>query len=235
MRENLAKAKQWLLQDEGNFDNDPDDPGGPTKYGITIYDYRSWFKKPQATAADVERLTIEEAFEIYEERYWKPCSCDLLPSGIDYFTYDSGMLSGTGTAIRWLQRAIGAVPDGIIGPKTLAALGRDHPLDVLAKMEALRRMRLRTLPTWWKYGRGWTNRVNKSVARAKKLIADAPNAEKLAELHPTPALPAGDASPRKAPILSTPEEVTLDGNSTSLASGAPATAQGGQPGDSSTA
>lgn len=187
MKETLAKARLWVQQDEGGYSNDADDPGGPTKFGIDIRDYRSYID-PQGTAADVEKLTIEKAFEIYKERYWDTCSCDLLPVGVDYFTFDSGLLSGVGTAIRWLQRSVGATPDGFIGPKTLAAIDKDHPLDIVLKMEALRRQRLRTLSLWSIYGRGWTNRVNKATLRAKKLIAEVPA---LVESHPTPAVPVG--------------------------------------------
>lgn len=216
MKATQLNAQRWVEQDEGGYGDDPNDPGGPTKFGITIYDFRSWFKAPEATAEDVAALKIEDAFEIYASRYWAPCSCDLLPPGVDYFTFDSAILSGTGPAIRWVQRAVGALPDGNIGPKTLAALNADHPLDIVAKMEALRRSRLRSLPTWVHFGRGWTNRVNKAVSRAKKLIADAPNALELAQAHPTPAVPGdGVPGPSKAPINPTPEEVTLNGKASS--------------------
>lgn len=169
MRETLEKAKLWVEQDEGGYTNEAKDPGGPTKYGIDFRDYHAYID-PKGTAEDVARLTLEEAFKIYEERYWNPCSCNLLPIGIDYFVFDSALLSGVGTAIRWLQRAVGANADGKIGPKTLAAIAKADPLTTLTKIEAYRRARLHTLPQWNVYGRGWTNRVNKSTMRAKKLI-----------------------------------------------------------------
>lgn len=205
MKDTLASAEQWVKLDEGGYGNDPNDHGGPTKYGITIEDYRENVN-PHGTAADVSRLTIDQAFKIYVTRYWNPCDCDLLPVGVDYFTFDSAILSGTGTAIRWLQRAVGAVPDGQIGPKTLAAVAADHPMDILLKMEALRRQRLRTLAQWPIYGRGWTNRVNKSKTRALKLIKAQPALE---ESHPTPAVPAGPITQVAAPISPAPEGPTL--------------------------
>lgn len=215
MKDTREQAKHWLEQDEGGFTNERTDPGGPTKFGITIHDYRSFFQKPQATAKDVENLTIEQAFEIYDKRYWDPVSADLLPYGVDYFTFDSGMLNGVGTAIRWLQRAVGASPDGIIGPKTLDAIGRDHPLDILVKMEALRRQRLRSLALWSVYGRGWTNRVNKAMVRARKLISSHPG---LDAAHPTPSTPQGKVTEKQAVLDPKPEEAILVPSSATSAS-----------------
>lgn len=169
MRQTLEQAKLWVSLDEGGYSNEPHDPGGPTKFGIDFRDYHAYID-PKGTAEDVKNLTLDQAFKIYEDRYWNPCSCNLLPVGVDYFTFDSALLSGVGAAIRWLQRAVGAEPDGKIGPKTMAKVAEADPLSVLTKMEAYRRARLHTLANWSVYGRGWTNRVNKATARAKKLI-----------------------------------------------------------------
>lgn len=190
MKETRNDAEVWVKADEGGYSNDPHDRGGPTKYGITIWNYREYFKKPKATAADVKTLTLDQAFEIYRKGYWDPVHADDLPFGVDYFTFDCAIHSGPGAAIRWLQRAVGVVPDGVIGPKTLEAVRSDHPLDIVAKMESLRRMRLRSLPSWRYYSRGWTNRINKAASRARKLIAAHPE---LQDAHPTPAEHIGDA------------------------------------------
>src|SRR5512146_2878001 len=58
-----------LLAHEGGYSNHPNDPGGPTNFGITIFDYRKSVK-PGATAADVRAMTVEEAKRIYRTRYW---------------------------------------------------------------------------------------------------------------------------------------------------------------------
>ena len=46
------EALRRLLAHEGGYTDHPSDPGGPTNFGITIYDYRKYVK-PNATAADV--------------------------------------------------------------------------------------------------------------------------------------------------------------------------------------
>jgi len=56
-----------LLQHEGGYTNHPDDPGGPTNFGITIADYRR-YAKPDATAADVRAMPVDVAKTIYRKR-----------------------------------------------------------------------------------------------------------------------------------------------------------------------
>jgi len=169
MIKNWPAAEAWVKLDEGKFTNDPDDPGGPTNFGITIHDYRAYIN-PNGTAADVARMKFEQAATIYKQRYWDPCKCDLLPSGVDYMVFDTAILQGVMTSTRFLQRVLGVDADGLIGPKTLGALDGKDPRTLLNGIETLRRQRLRLSPKWWKYGKGWTNRVNKAVLRARKLV-----------------------------------------------------------------
>lgn len=44
-------------------------------YGITIYDYRKYVK-PDATAADVRAMSVDQAKAIYRKRYWDAQRCD---------------------------------------------------------------------------------------------------------------------------------------------------------------
>ena len=47
---NYDDALARLIAHEGGYSNHPDDPGGPTNFGITIADYRRYVK-PSATTA----------------------------------------------------------------------------------------------------------------------------------------------------------------------------------------
>jgi len=69
------EALRRLLVHEGGYTNHPSDPGGPTNFGITIYDYRRYVK-PGATAADVKAMKVEEAKRIYRAKYWDAQRCD---------------------------------------------------------------------------------------------------------------------------------------------------------------
>jgi lysozyme family protein len=147
-----------VLAHEGGYTDHPDDPGGPTNFGITISDYRKYVKR-DASAADVRAMALDEAKAIYRAKYWDALCCDALPPGLDYAVFDYGVNSGIGRAVKVLQRLLGVADDGAIGPTTLAAAtNRATP----ALIEAICDERLRflqSLRTWRVFGKGWGRRV----------------------------------------------------------------------------
>jgi lysozyme family protein len=113
-----------ILRREGGFVNRADDPGGPTNMGITQVDLAGWRGHP-VTVADVQNLTRQEAEDIYTHRYIaEPGFGNLQDLNLRALLVDSGVLCGTQTAIRFLQRALGVVDDGVLGPQTLNAVWR---------------------------------------------------------------------------------------------------------------
>jgi lysozyme family protein len=147
-----------LLAHEGGYSDHPSDPGGPTKFGITIHDYRRHVKA-DATAADVRTMPREAAKTIYRAKYWAALACDALPPGLDYCVFDYGVNSGIARAAKVLQRLVGVADDGRIGPVTLAAVGRRDAGELVARMCDERLAFLRSLRTWAVFGRGWGRRV----------------------------------------------------------------------------
>ena len=101
-----------LLVHEGGYTNHPADPGGPTNFGITISDYRKYVK-PDATAADVRAMKVDEAKAIYRAKYWDAQRCDELPAGVDYAVFDYGVNSGIGRSGKVLRRVLGLSDDGL--------------------------------------------------------------------------------------------------------------------------
>lgn len=55
------KEIQKTIQLEGGYVNDPDDPGGETKFGIS---------KRAFPHVDIASLTKEQAAELYKDKYW---------------------------------------------------------------------------------------------------------------------------------------------------------------------
>lgn len=95
-----------IIEREGGLSEHPDDPGGITKYGITLLTLQQWRYPHTVTAEDVRALTVEEATEIYRERYVKPWAHLSAPS-LREQAIDITVNSGRRTAQILLQRADG--------------------------------------------------------------------------------------------------------------------------------
>lgn len=91
-----------LVHEGYKYENVPGDPGGPTKYGITIYDVRKYLKKG-ATANDVRNLSLDDAKAIYRAHYWDAVDADNLPAGVDYSVFDYAVNAGLGRALPALR------------------------------------------------------------------------------------------------------------------------------------
>jgi lysozyme family protein len=159
MQSSYDAALARVLAHEGGYTNHPDDPGGPTNFGITIFDYRKYVKA-DAGAADVRAMKLDQAKAIYRAKYWDALRCDDLPAGLDYAVFDYGVNSGVSRAAKVLQRLLGAPADGVIGPVTLAA-ARDCDCErAVAALCEERLGFLRALRTWPVFGKGWGRRVD---------------------------------------------------------------------------
>jgi len=160
--ENFERALALVLVHEGGCDDDPNDPGGRTKAGITHIDYDAYRKRKGLPLRDVFKMEDSERDEIYRTQYWDKVSADDLPSGLDYVVFDGAINSGVAQSVKWLQRALGSVAaDGHLGNVTLAAVGQypDQSTLIQACCEA-RREFLRNLKTFKYFGKGWIIRVN---------------------------------------------------------------------------
>ena len=162
---NYDDVLRRLLLHEGGYSNHSSDPGGPTKFGITLAVYRQT-EKPGATAADVKAMTVDEAKAVYRSRYWDAQRCDELPAGVDYAVFDYGVNSGIGRSGRALQRIVGVADDGALGPVTLAAARNADPSALVNALCDERLRFLKSLKTWSVFGKGWSRRVTEVRATA---------------------------------------------------------------------
>ena len=69
--------------------------------------------------------------------------------------------NGVGRAVRWLQGACGAVPDGVLGQVTMAAVAAQagQGARLMAEFQAQRLAFMAGLPTWRIFGLGWARRL----------------------------------------------------------------------------
>jgi len=172
MRATYEEALARVFAHEGGYSNHPDDPGGPTNFGITLADYRRYVK-PDATAADVRAMRIDEAKTIYRARYWDALRCDELPAGVDYAVFDYGVNSGVGRVARVLQRLLHVPIDGRMGPATIATARVTDPARLIVTLCDERLRFLQSLRTWPVFGRGWARRVAEVRATALRLAGEA--------------------------------------------------------------
>lgn len=173
----FSQALAHVLEMEGGFTDDPYDPGGPTNRGITLRVFADW----KATAlnnssraglkAELKRIPDDAVRAIYRQRYWAPAHCSEMPAQLAFFHFDAAVNHGVTGAMRLLQRAVGTEADGAIGPNTRAAIARLSVGELLQRYADVRRARYRALPHFWRFGRGWLARVDKTLARATEIAA----------------------------------------------------------------
>ena len=120
-----------LIEREGGYVHHPADKGGATCFGITEAVARA-----HGYMGDMRNLPRAEAVTIYRRLYWlRPHYDDVAKRAprVAAELFDTGANMGPAVATTFLQRALTAlnrgardypdlVPDGRIGPRTLAAL-----------------------------------------------------------------------------------------------------------------
>jgi len=150
------RAFQITVGVEGGYVNDPADPGGETKYGISHRAYPD---------IDIKALTLDQARDIYRRDYWQAASCDSMPERIGHLVFDCAVHHGVKTAIKLLQRALRVADDGEFGPVTRGQLLARDTNETADLLMAQRMLYLMTCSAWPTYKLGWAKRCF-SVARA---------------------------------------------------------------------
>lgn len=145
---NFDKAFEIIIGHEGGYVNDHRDPGGETKYGISKRAY---------PAVDIYNLTLDQAKLIYKRDYWDAVDAESIPGVARLMVFDCAVNCGVTTARKLLQRAVGTKDDGIIGPKTRAAISATP--DIEQRFAGFWLQYYTDLPGWPTYGKGWVRRV----------------------------------------------------------------------------
>lgn len=142
------------LKADGGYVNDPTDPGGETKYGIS---------KRAFPGVDIKNLTIDGAVRKYYTNYWKPAYCAEWAAPVALYMLDSAVQHGPTEAVRMLQEISGTKPDGKVGPNTRNAV-HSQDVEYLCARYGLRRARyyariLRNNYSQTRFIEGWHNRL----------------------------------------------------------------------------
>lgn len=161
----FERAAAIVLDHEKGYVNDRSDRGGETKFGISKKSYPH---------LDIGKITWLEAKQIYFHDYWQPCRCDELPPALAILVFDAAINSGPGQARKWLQRAAGVAPDGVLGPVSMAAVRKPGVAEML---QVVRADAMNDMPTWRNHGGGWLMRMSRlpfqALAAAREEDPDA--------------------------------------------------------------
>jgi len=102
------------LEFEGGYVNNPNDPGGETKYGIS---------KRQYPSVDIKSLTVADAIEIYKRDYFLRLNLDdVVNPEVAWKLFDIAVNQGVGTSTRFAQQILHQKEDGILGKDTVVAI-----------------------------------------------------------------------------------------------------------------
>lgn len=183
-----------IVTREGGFVDDPDDPGGATKFGVTIHTLRrlglDLTGDGQVSRADVQALSRQQAVDIFVRHYFEQPRIATLPDILHGSVFDMYVNAGA-QAVKILQALLRKMEfelavDGVIGPLTArasrAAAGSD-PIQLRDAYGVARRNYYFRLadrrPASRKYARnrsggkgGWINRAEEFMS-ARYQLSDA--------------------------------------------------------------
>ncbi|KIC42636.1 peptidoglycan-binding protein [Ruegeria sp. ANG-R] len=125
----VRQIAEDIIGREGGFVDDPDDPGGATKYGVTIHTMRrlglDLDRDGLVTRRDVRALSKVQAAEIFLEHYFEKPGIGQLPDALQASVFDMYVNAGAQAAkiLQNLLRQMGfeVDVDGVIGPQTARA------------------------------------------------------------------------------------------------------------------
>lgn len=198
--QNIHDIARQIVAREGGYVNDPDDPGGATKHGVTIGTMRrlglDLNTDGRITADDVKMVTKAQAEQIFLDHYFHGPGIGALPTILQASVFDMYVNAG-GNAVKILQRLLTdmrlpCTDDGVIGPQTIAQATRaaeaapDHLADAygIARRNYYYALADRR-PASRKYARrrnggkgGWIRRAEEFIA-ARYHLSDAAHARRV--------------------------------------------------------
>lgn len=142
---------------EGGYANDPRDNGGETKWGISV-------KAHPELKGRIKDLTFEDAKKIYKSDYYTPSQLSKYPMKLRLAVMDGAINHGILGNSKLIQRSLNRLGsrlaiDGVVGPKTLAAVKGSDSIEFLAAYARTRLEFYRALSDYSWAGQGWENRI----------------------------------------------------------------------------
>jgi hypothetical protein len=169
------KLIESVFKAEGGYSTDKNDTGNywkgefiGTNHGISAPILAAKLGRAP-TVAEMKALTKEEAKEIAAQHYYDRFDIDKLPDDLEEIVFHA-VYMGESRGVRALQNLLGLTPDGVMGPKTKAAIRnasftkQEFADEYLRELEKGTTGYSKPAKTWSKHGKGWKNRYNKLAA-----------------------------------------------------------------------
>lgn len=121
----------FILKTEAGFQNDPNDPGNWTGGAINVgvlVGTNCGISAASYPHEDIAGMTPQRARDLFRRDFWLPIHGPDLPFALAVVVLDAAVNCGVGQAIKWLQRSVGVLADGVMGPVTMAAIRAANPL-----------------------------------------------------------------------------------------------------------
>lgn len=163
---------------EGGYSNHPNDPGGPTMFGITYIDLAEYLGVDKSkTYGMMQHMMLSTAEAIYAKKYATASRFDDLPSGVDMCILDYSINSGIGRSPRVLQAILGLPQSKYMNDATMFAAQKVDPLQLIDRICDERLHFMHGLRGWPTFGAGWGTRVADLRTTAKSLVKAPVSAE----------------------------------------------------------
>ncbi len=163
----FQSAVKIVLELEGGarLSSHPRDPGGPTKYGISLRAH------PELGEHGIRNLTEEQAIDIYRRKYWNPLKVSRFSPRLALPLFDAAVNHGLRKSGELMQQALNRIGadllvDGVLGEKTARAAKSYAPKRVLEAFLVERLRFYRSLETYNVFGLGWESRIIKVAISA---------------------------------------------------------------------
>ena len=157
------------LEGGARFVNNPDDKGGPTKYGVILSTWEQYgYDKDHDGDVDVEDLkliTLADAKRIAKQIFWDYFKADEIKNqSVAELVADWGYNTGRTTVARRVQRVLKLPVDGVIGEASLKAINSANQESLFNAIKKDRKAFIEALvrldPSQQVFYKGWMNRIN---------------------------------------------------------------------------
>lgn len=140
----------------------PNDKGGPTNSGVTLATFQSVFGSDK-TVTDLRNMTESQWRIVMKGLFWDKCWADMIHNQSVAEIFVDWCVNAGLSKIKMVQQMVGTNPDGIVGPKTIAAINRANQEALHRQIKLTRAKRyiaqIEADKTQMGFFNGWFNRI----------------------------------------------------------------------------